>query len=74
MNIFKFKVEIKAIIEFDKEVKMYVAKVPALKTYSQAKTQAEAKLAIMDAIESYLEVAHKHNLPFTKDEACNSGG
>lgn len=74
MDTFKFRVEIRAIIEFDEEVEMYVAKVPALKTYSQAKTQAEAKLAIVDAIESYLKVAHKYNLQFTKDEACNSVG
>ena len=74
MDTFKFKVEIKALIEFDEEVEMYVAKVPALKIYSQAKTKAKAELAIVDAIESYLKVAHKHNLPFTKDEACNGGG
>ena len=54
-----FKVEMKAKIEFDSEVKMYVACVPALGIWSQEETLPKAKKAIKDAVESYLVVAHE---------------
>lgn len=53
-----FKVTMRARIEFDAGVEMYVAYVPALRIYSQGKTPAQAKTAIEDATESYLKVAH----------------
>lgn len=55
-----FEVKIRAEIKFDSEVNMYVAHVPALRIYSQAETASQAKEAIKDAVESYLEVLHKN--------------
>ena len=55
-----FKAKIRASIELDAGVNMYVAFVPALRIYSQGKTPIEAKKAIEDATESYLKVAHTH--------------
>ena len=55
-----FKVKIRAKIEFDSEVNMYIARVPALPgVCSQGETLSEAKKYVKDAVKSYLIVWHK---------------
>ena len=57
---FTFKTDIKATINYDEQVKMFVAYVPALGIYSQGETRSEAEMAIMDAVKSYLKVSHEN--------------
>jgi len=49
-------------IKYDEEVKMYISYVSDLDLYSQGETKAQAKLAIEDAIQSFLFVAYKRGV------------
>ncbi len=54
--------KLKAGIKFDEEANVYVGYTPALGVYSQAKNEERAKLALEDAVHSFLLVAHKNGL------------
>jgi len=56
------KVSLTAGIKFDKEAGVYVAYTPALGIFSQGESIDRAKLALEDAVHSFLLVAHKNNL------------
>ena len=54
--------KLKAGIKFDKEANIFVAYTPALGVFSQGESIDRAKLALEDAVKSFLIVAHKNNL------------
>lgn len=57
-----FEAKLKAGIKYDKEVKAYVTYAPALRVYSQGKTERQAKLGLEDAIQSFFIVAYKNGV------------
>ena len=54
--------KLKSEIKFDKEAGVFVAYSPKYQIFSQGKTIERAKLALEDAVESFLMVANKYNL------------
>lgn len=53
-----FKARLKAGIKYDKEAEVYIAYTPALRLYSQGETPRQAKMAIKDAVGSFLIVSY----------------
>lgn len=53
---------LKAGLKFDKEANIFVAHTPTLDIFSQGETIDRAKLALEDAVKSFLMVAHKNDL------------
>lgn len=61
-------VALKTIITLDEDLKVFVAEIPALTIATQATTLQKVKLAIRDAVESYLKCSHDVNVKRYEDE------
>lgn len=71
MNILvKFEAKLKAGIKWDEEAKVFVTFAPALGLYSQGTTKLQAKTALNDAVNSFLEVAYEKNVLNALLHAC----
>lgn len=55
-------VNLKAEIKFDEEADIYVAHTPIFDIYSQGESVDSAKLALEDAVNSFLMVAYENGL------------
>jgi predicted RNase H-like HicB family nuclease len=62
MERITFEAKIQAAIKWDDTAKIYVSYAPALRLYSQAKTEDGAKEALKSAIGLYLKVAYTENV------------
>lgn len=58
----EISIDLEAEIKFDEIANIYVAYSPMFEIFSQGKSIDDAKLALEDAIHSFLFVADKHNL------------
>jgi hypothetical protein len=58
----KFKAKLKAGIKYDDIAKVYVTYSPSLGIYSQGINKIQAKLALEDAVASFISVAHKNGV------------
>ena len=54
--------KLKSEIKFDKDANIFIAYSPKYRIFSQGKTIERAKLALEDAVESFLIVSNKYNL------------
>ena len=60
----KIKIETKLMagIKFDKEADIYVSYAPALRVYAQGDNKKQAKVALQDAVDSFLIVAYENGV------------
>jgi hypothetical protein len=58
----KMETRLMAGIRFDKEAEVYVAYAPALRVYAQGENKKQAKVALRDAVESFLIVAYENGV------------
>ncbi len=60
--IIRFKANLKAGIKYDEQAKVHVTYAPALQLYSQGTTPLEAKVALADAVQMFLNVAYDRGI------------
>ncbi len=58
----KMETRLMAGIRFDKEAEVYISYAPALRVYAQGESKKQAKVALRDAVESYLIVAYENGV------------
>lgn len=57
-----FKAKLKAGIKYDDVAKVYVTYAPSLGIYSQGVNKIQAKVALEDAVASFISVAHQNGV------------
>jgi hypothetical protein len=57
-----FEVRLKGGIKYDDTAKVWVTYAPDLKLYSQGETEIQAKIALEDAVRSFICVAHRNGV------------